>query len=111
MIVQDPKVPLGHERSGHWRSVRAAHLLTHPACAACGGTDHLECHHIVPFHVDSSRELDPSNIIVLCEHPSHNDHLIFGHFLNFKHWNPNVVHDAIRFLAGLHAAIAAARTA
>ena len=46
-------------RSSGWRSVRNEHIENNPTCAACGRRDGLEVHHIVPYHVDPSKELDP----------------------------------------------------
>lgn len=43
-------------RSPQWPAVRAAHLKKEPSCQACGVTDHLEVHHIAPFHVSPARE-------------------------------------------------------
>ena len=82
-----------------WPKVRAEHLRTHPECAACGQKDMLQVHHIVPFHFDASKELDPKNLITLCvDGVGHTDcHLMFGHGGNFKCQNPKVVEDAKRF--------------
>lgn len=86
-------------RSPMWAKVRAEHLRTHPECAACGQTDSLQVHHIVPFSFDASKELDPKNLITLCvDGVGHTDcHLMFGHGGNFKCQNPKVVEDAKRF--------------
>ena len=85
-------------RSGLWPKVRVHQLQLHPTCAACGSTEHLTVHHVVPFHDDPSKELDEDNLITLCENPSHNCHFIFGHLLNWKSSNPNVREDAARYL-------------
>ena len=45
-------------RSPQWRRVEQEHLAKEPFCRFCGTTDHLEVHHIVPFHVDPAKELD-----------------------------------------------------
>ena len=86
-------------RSPKWPTLARLHLATHSACAACGVKD-KSCtpHHIVPVHVDAARELDPSNLITLCESSTHNCHLIFGHFLNWTSWNTQVVADAAEYL-------------
>ena len=81
-------------RSPHWGTVRAAHLKKQPACAACGARTALEVHHIEPFHLKPEKELDPDNLITLCQCPSHNCHLIFGHLLNWTLFNPSVIQDA-----------------
>lgn len=91
------KHPLDHPRSGHWPTVRAAHLAKHPACEVCGGTDKLEVHHKQPFHLNPALELDPSNLITLCEANKGgiNCHLFIGHLSSFKAFNPTVDRDAV----------------
>ena len=81
-------------RSPQWDTVRDAHLSLHPTCAACGGTESLQVHHIVPFHVEASRELDPSNLITLCM-GERDCHLHVGHGGAFRFYNPDVVRDAL----------------
>ena len=89
------KMPLGAKRSGHWPTVRKHHLEKNPACAVCGGTEKIEVHHIKPFHLFPALELDPTNLITLCEskHNGVNCHLLFGHLGNFKCLNSTVVED------------------
>jgi 5-methylcytosine-specific restriction enzyme A len=77
-------------RSPKWQSVRKEHLKKEPKCRACGKEKNLEVHHIVPVHMDPSRELDPSNLVTLC---SEQCHIMFGHLMDFKSWNSNVVED------------------
>lgn len=77
-------------RSPKWRKVRAEHIKQHPTCAACGRKDNLEVHHIVPYHIDPDKELDPSNLITLCGKYCH---FVFGHLMDWKSWNENVVRD------------------
>ena len=87
----------GHKRSPHWNAFKRAYFKTHEKkCAVCGGTKKVELHHIIPFHIDSSKELDPNNVIPLCEgNKELNCHLIFGHFGNFRtKWNPNIEQEA-----------------
>lgn len=81
-------------RSHLWDEVRDSHLALHPTCAACGGTESLQVHHIVPFHVEASRELDPSNLITLCM-GERDCHLHVGHGGAFRFYNPDVVRDAL----------------
>jgi len=89
------KIPFGSKRSNHWPSVRAEHLKKNPTCSVCGGTKKIEVHHIRPFHVDPSLELDESNLVSLCEgQKSINCHLVFGHLGNFKSFNVDVVSNA-----------------
>lgn len=82
-------------RSPKWPELRKQHITEHNTCAACGRNKKLEVHHIEPVHINPDRELDPSNLITLCDDPCH---LIFGHLLNYKSWNKNVVQDSIVYL-------------
>lgn len=90
------KAPGGARRSSQWPKARAAHLALWPSCALCGGETALEVHHVVPFHRDASKELDPTNLITLCEsgRGGVNCHLFAGHLGNYKSDNPTVVDDA-----------------
>lgn len=102
--------PSESARSPHWPKVRAAHLVKEPACVACGasgGGVALEVHHVVPFHLDRAKELDPTNLITLCVKGGRlacNCHLTFGHVGNFQRYNPDVRKDAERMRAVLKAA-------
>ena len=82
-------------RSSQWRKVRTEHLESNPTCAACGRKDDLDVHHIVPYHVDPNRELDPTNLITLC---GKRCHFVFGHLMDWKSWNENVVRDSTLYL-------------
>jgi 5-methylcytosine-specific restriction enzyme A len=86
-------------RSPEWPAVRAKWLKDHPSCAACGETKNIEVHHVIPFHLHPELELDPTNFITLCAQPSHNDHYIFGHLLDYLSWNVNVREEAAKYLA------------
>lgn len=94
--VRAGKHPKEAARSGKWRAVRAAYLKKHPRCFVCLGTKKVEVHHIFPFHLHPARELDPNNLITLCEKEgaSGSCHLRFGHLDNFKSVNVNVREDA-----------------
>ena len=87
-------------RSPKWPAVRAAHLKAHPTCEACGegNTKILNVHHVVPFHIDPTKELDEANLITLCEGSVVNCHLHFGHLRNWKSWNVDVRKDAAEWL-------------
>lgn len=89
------------DRSPHWPRVRAGHLKAEPTCAACGTREHLAVHHIWPFGWPGGdkTELDPSNLITLCESPARNCHLLIGHLLDYRSRNPSVVADALWFRA------------
>ncbi len=77
-------------RSSQWRKVRAEHIKNNPTCAACGREEGLEVHHIVPYHIAPEKELDPTNLITLCGKYCH---FVFGHFMDWKSWNENVIQD------------------
>jgi hypothetical protein len=88
---------LATPRSAGWRILRRQHLAKHPECMACGSTRNVVPHHVVPFHVDPSRELDPSNLVTLCESPTFNCHLFFGHLKRWDRHNPHVAEDAVQW--------------
>ena len=90
------KIPANMPRSGRWPTVRERHLQEHPACAVCGGTKKVEVHHMHPFHLHPDLELDPENLITLCEDDDDgvNCHLLFGHLGDFKSFNETVAADA-----------------
>lgn len=77
-------------RSPKWYEVRKSHLLLQISCRACESRKKLEVHHIEPFDLKPELELEPSNLITLCR----KCHLIFGHFGNYRTYNPNVVSDS-----------------
>lgn len=83
-------------RSSRWRTVRKEHLENQPCCQACGKKEDLEVHHIEPVHKNPDRELDPNNLITLCSKPCH---LIFGHLMDYKSWNDDVVSDCKSYLS------------
>jgi hypothetical protein len=87
-----------YSRSPKWKSVRKDHLETQPYCQACGSKKDLEVHHIEPFHLNPDRELDPHNLITLC---SRSCHLTFGHLMDYKSWNTDVVKDCSNYLSKL----------
>ena len=90
------KAPLKALRSSKWPSVRKNHLKDFPCCAVCGGIKKLEVHHIIPFNDNPSLELEPSNLITLCESKSFGIvcHLLIGHLGNYRKTNSNVTEDA-----------------
>lgn len=89
------KAPKGAKRSPRWRAVRREHLKHHPTCAACGGSVKLQVHHLIPFHVAPDLELDPSNLITLCEAGKYGVkcHQLLGHRGDFRLINWNCVND------------------
>lgn len=82
-------------RSPKWANIRKQHLEEHPSCAACGRDKKLEVHHIKPVHINPDLELDPENLLTLCADPCH---IIFGHLMNFKSYNNEVVRDCSVYL-------------
>ena len=82
-------------RSSKWPALRREHMKKQPCCQACGSDRKPEVHHIVPVHLDPSRELDPSNLITLCDKWCH---FVFGHLLDYRSWNKDVVTDARHYL-------------
>jgi len=104
-ILQKAKgnLPLDAKRSSQWAKVRKQHLIDHPACAGCGETTKVEVHHIKPFHLHPEDELNPDNLITLCENASYGIicHLNIGHSGNYKHCNEDVVKDAAEMFARL----------
>jgi hypothetical protein len=78
--------------------VRKHHLEKNPTCAACGGTTLLNVHHIQPFHIHPELELDPTNLITLCEDPMKLCHCAVGHAFDWKSYVPTVVEDAAYLL-------------
>ncbi len=88
------KKPLEHKRSSKWPEVRKVFLMG-KTCAVCGGKKKLEAHHKKPFHLHPDKELDPANLIALCEgNKEVNCHLFVGHLGNFRGFNPEVEKDA-----------------
>lgn len=91
------KTPIdGPQRSTKWASTRKEHLKNNPKCAICEGTQQLNVHHIKPFHLHPELELEPKNLITLCESASYGIicHLLVGHLGNYKNINPNSVKDS-----------------
>lgn len=93
-LTVEELVVLSTPRSKEWKKIRSEHLKKNPNCAVCGNTKNVVPHHIVPFHIDPTKELDLSNLITLCEGDTFNCHLFFGHFRNWTKYNPFVVEDA-----------------
>lgn len=96
--LQKPALPPPNipptRRSPEWSKMRDAHLKLHPTCVICGSIKKVVPHHILPVHVWPSLELEPGNLISLCEGTAGNHHITFGHLGNWESWNENVVIDA-----------------
>ena len=91
----EKKAPLTSIRSAKWPSVRKAFLKDNSICTCCGEQTNLEVHHIKPFHLYPELELEPANLITLCEINSKgvNCHLLLGHLGNYKNINPYIYQD------------------
>jgi 5-methylcytosine-specific restriction endonuclease McrA len=81
------------KRSDDWPKVRRRFLKMNPTCAVCGARKKITAHHILPYHLFPELELDPTNLITLCEGGA-NHHLNYGHLMSWKSYNANVVTDA-----------------
>ena len=89
-------VPLGSVgRSNKWPKVRADYVKEHPVCFCCGGTKKLEVHHVQSFHLHPDLELEPINLLTLCEAKKYgiNCHLFAGHSGNYRNENLRVIGD------------------
>lgn len=89
------KTPEGHKRSSKWPTVRKHHIQNNPECALCGGKKKLNVHHIKPFHLHPELELEPTNLITLCEDKGDGVycHLFFGHLGSYHSINENLIDD------------------
>jgi 5-methylcytosine-specific restriction enzyme A len=89
------KLEWGQRRNPKW-SKESKEWMGDKPCAVCGGIKNRNVHHMVPFHIDPSREMDSTNWIVLCDADKNgmNCHLSMGHLGNYKSYNSNVVFDA-----------------
>jgi len=114
-LVQGKTTTKSPRRAPSWRRVRAAHLKTNPACAACGESKrrYLEVHHIIAFHTTSKEnpgvgkqnELNPNNLITLCDggknYGINSCHLFIGHNGNYRKTNSLVRYEARQLLERL----------
>jgi len=76
-------------RDSKWRSFRKVQLVN-KKCAICDGTEGLELHHKKSFHDSPELELDPDNVMVLCDNHPRNCHFIFGHLMNWRFINDDI---------------------
>lgn len=83
-------VPFGKRHSG-WSGLRNGHLVMNPVCVACGTKNNLTVHHIIPVNIDPDLELDPKNLVTMCQH----HHFAIGHWNNWRRYNINVIEDSI----------------
>lgn len=90
------KAPKGARRDSQWSKVRKKHLKKQPYCQVCGSDKKLEVHHIIPFHVAPDLELEPSNLMTLCENGKYGItcHQLIGHLGNYRKINSSAEIDA-----------------
>jgi hypothetical protein len=93
------------DRSSAWPDVAKEFRMTHPYCAACGGTEQLNVHHKFPFHFvvlcgRPDLELDPRNLITLCIQHDSEHHVLLGHLDDYESYNPHVL-GFVKKYAGL----------
>jgi len=88
---------LGNKRSSKWPSVKKVWLKENKTCVVCGGKTKLNVHHKKPFYLFPELELDPTNLITLCEAGKRgvNCHCHFGHIGDWKSYNLNVEEDSL----------------
>lgn len=85
-------------RSPEWPAVAHAHLAKEPACRVCGHRGQgLQVHHVKPFHLYPNLELDPNNLITLCELKGRDHHLLIGHLDDWESYNPQVRTDVDKY--------------
>ncbi|GHO66939.1 hypothetical protein KSC_058310 [Ktedonobacter sp. SOSP1-52] len=88
----------GKARSPEWPRVAHEHLSHEPACVVCGHRGKgLQVHHIKPFHLYPELELDPNNLITLCEIKGRTHHLLIGHLDDWESYNKSVREDTKRY--------------
>lgn len=89
-------------RNPEWDKLRRLHLKLHPKCAVCGAIkrDNV-AHHIMPVQWSRKLEMEPANLITLCERGKlgANHHLFIGHLMSYKSFNPDVAEDAAAWRA------------
>ena len=85
-------------RNPEWNKLRRLHLKRYPKCAVCGAIkrDNV-AHHIMPVQRHPKLEMDPTNLITLCERGKFgaNHHLFIGHLQNYQSYNEHVIRDAV----------------
>jgi len=85
----------GMARSGSWGKFKRDFEKSCPKqCAICGNKK-SQLHHVTPFSVDPSMELDVTNVLWLCEGlGTLNHHRGVGHLGSFLSYNKEIFTDA-----------------
>lgn len=88
-----PAIVGAKPRSTAWPKCRSNFLNTpgNGYCCVCRTNKLLNVHHKKPYHLFPDLELVFSNLITLCETPTHNCHFIVGHCLDWTAYNPKVI--------------------
>ena len=90
LAANDPKLIYKFNKA------KRLYVKGHKECAICGNRKYLECHHVIPVHVDVNLGADPNNFITLCDAKNNGCHRWIGHFGNFRSkWYPNVREYAV----------------
>ncbi len=75
------------KRSSKWSKIRKYVIeIDGYKCRCCGRKWGLQVHHIIPFSIDPSQELNIYNLITLCG----KCHFLIGHLGSWKSWNKDV---------------------
>lgn len=82
-------------------------FLVGKSCICCDSRENLTGHHDTPFHIDPSRELDPTNVDPVCG----DCHFTVAHLRNWRLWNKDFRKHAATLLAARRAAVEAAKEA
>jgi len=92
------KTHKGRRRNKGWRKLRNA-FVKGKTCEVCGSKKKLEVHHILPFHMYPLFEMEPTNLMVLCDGSNRygikSCHLAVGHLGNYRRSNIDSFTDAM----------------
>ncbi len=79
-------------RSSQWKNIRNEYVKYYSVCQFCFKPVEV-VHHIQPFHLYRTLELDWNNLVSLC-----NDcHLKYGHFGDYRSFNPLLKLDILLY--------------
>lgn len=84
------------------RTAYKLHFASHPACLACGASEALQVHHVIPFQIcirigRPELEWDVRNLVTLCERRGYRHHLVLGHLGDNHSFNPLISNFAALF--------------